>query len=214
MILGRSSRLVFEPLAVEHAVPLHAALADPRVYAHLGEAPPSLADVTADFAQRATGTLGRPELRWVNVAVALASSSGAVPDHRVYLGRLEAVLYPDGGDGVWGEIAYLFGAPYWGQGYATEALAWLHAHLAAVAAQVLWAAVAPGNRASLALLDRLGYRVVPPHEAPALGSYDAGDVCLRRRLSASDRAAERGVAADEAAPPSSAGQAQSGPTRC
>jgi RimJ/RimL family protein N-acetyltransferase len=180
---GRSARLVYEALTPGHATFLHAALADPRVYAHLGEPPPSPEALAADFARRAAGPPPeRSGERWVNVAVALAPGPGGAPAMPVYVGRLEAALYGGAGDGVWGEIAYLFGAEYWGHGYATEAVTWLHEQLAAAGARALWTAVAPGNERSLALLARLGYRRVPAGEAPALGSYDAGDVRLRRIL--------------------------------
>jgi RimJ/RimL family protein N-acetyltransferase len=83
---------------------------------------------------------------------------------------------------VWGEVAYLFGADWWGAGYATEAMTWFHTELAARGARTLWAAVAPGNARSLALLARLGYARVDAAAEPRLGSYDPGDVCLRLRF--------------------------------
>jgi RimJ/RimL family protein N-acetyltransferase len=125
--------------------------------------------------------------------VALAGPEGASADaDAVCIGRLEAALHtpraPDalkGSEaavGMWGEVAYLFGRAYRGPGYAAEAMAWCHGALAARGARTLWAAVAPANARSAALLARLGYAEVAAGAAPRLGSYDPGDRCCRRAL--------------------------------
>jgi RimJ/RimL family protein N-acetyltransferase len=181
MIVGRSARLVYERLGAAHAAALHPVLADARVYAHLGDPPPSATALAVEFAHRAAGPpTGRAGERCVDLAVALAPP-GPAP---VYIGRIEATVYGD-----WGEVAYLFGAAHWERGYATEAVAWLHGLLGAEGVRALWAAVTPANARSLALLGRLGYRPVPVVEAPGIGSYDAGDVVLRRSLRARGSAA-------------------------
>ena len=64
------------------------------------------------------------------------------------------------------EVAYLFGHPWWGAGYAAEAMTWFHAQLAARRVAALWAAVGPRNARSLALLDRLGATGLNPHPHP------------------------------------------------
>jgi len=65
-----------------------------------------------------------------------------------------------------------------GHGYATEAMHWLHAHLAdAFAITELWAATDPHNTRSIALLGRLGYTRA---EQPPTTIYDHGDACFFR----------------------------------
>ncbi len=175
MIPSRSDHLVYEPLGAEHVLPLHASLADARVYEYIGARSPTVESLTVEFARRAAGPPpGRSGEQWVNLAVALASAVGTPTD--VFIGRLEATLH-----GTWGEVAYLFGPAYWGRGYATEAMTWFHGMLIELGTRELWAAVAPSNVRSLALLRRLGYREVSA-SASILVSHDPGDVCLRRKF--------------------------------
>ena len=173
MSQNRSDRLVYEPLGVEHVLPLYDSLADARVYAHIGGIMPTSEALTLEFARRAAGPPpNRPDERWVNLAVALATAAPTT----VYIGRLEATLHD-----TWGEVAYLFGPAYWGRGYATEAMTWFHNRLAALGTRELWAAVAPSNVRSLALLHRLEYREVSA-TTPVLIAHDPDDVCLHREL--------------------------------
>ena len=171
---NRSNRLVYEPLGVEHVLPLYDSLADARVYEHIGGITPTTEALALEFARRAAGPPpNRPDERWVNLAVALATAAPTT----VYIGRLEATLYD-----TWGEVAYLFGPTYWGRGYATEAMTWFHNMLASLDIQELCAAVAPSDVRSLALLRRLGYREIPAGNDRVLGSCGPGDICLRREL--------------------------------
>jgi [ribosomal protein S5]-alanine N-acetyltransferase len=166
-ILAHTERLQYSALAHTDVIGLYHALAEPLVYAHLGgDAVPSLAAYTAEMTTRIAGPLASetPE-QWYNVVVRLKE-----PATRPIVGRLEATVY-----GAWAEIAYLFAPGHWGRGYATEAMRWWHAYLHAAGVSTVWAAVAPGNAASLRLLARLGYVERPPDAAPHLGSYDAGD---------------------------------------
>lgn len=57
------------------------------------------------------------------------------------------------------EVGYLIGRPYWGRGYATEAMAAFVAYAFAHRTDHLIADVDPRNTASLALLSRTGFRV-------------------------------------------------------
>jgi RimJ/RimL family protein N-acetyltransferase len=91
-----------------------------------------------------------------------------------HIGRLEATTHRD-----WGEIAYVFGPRWWGQGLACEATAWLVRQLADHDAPELWAAVHPANTASQRLLVRLGFHRAAP--ARPLASFDPGDDAFVRR---------------------------------
>jgi RimJ/RimL family protein N-acetyltransferase len=166
-MLAQTERLQYSALDHTDVAGLYQALAEPAVYAHLGgEVVPSFAAYTAEMRLRIAGPRASdPLVQWRNVVVRLT-----LPVTRPIVGRLEATAY-----GAWAEIAYLFTPVYWGRGYATEAMRWWHAHLRATGVGTLWAAVSPGNAASVRLLARLGYIERPLGEAPVLGSYDEGD---------------------------------------
>jgi RimJ/RimL family protein N-acetyltransferase len=167
---GRSERLRFEPLSWAHAALLSEVLLDPAVYEFIaGPHPASTLDLAEDFQRAAEGPAAdRQPMRWWNIGVFAAETGQG-------LGQIQATIVDD-----WAEIAYLFGRKHWGQGYAQEAVRWLHAKLAEDgAAGTLWATVTPSNRRSVRLLERLGY--TPVSEGwPRLGSYDEGDLVYRR----------------------------------
>jgi len=163
-----SERLLYEPLTVAHAPELFRALSDARVTAHLSEAPVSLEEFANEFATMAAGPpVTRNEERWINFAVRLQSSGDSI-------GRIQATCY-----GTWAEVAYMFGAAWWGQGYASEAMRWLHAHLSQqYGIAEFWAAVHFANTRSLALLARLKYRAETLDASRPLRSYEPGDRCF------------------------------------
>lgn len=164
-------RLVFEPLRQAHAFELINALTDPRVYEFIeGSYPATYEDLAAEFDRFEAGPPeGKRHERWWDYAVRLGERGQTI-------GRLEATLVDD-----WAEVAYLFGPEYWGRGYASEALTWLHGQLRQDgAAADWWASVCPGNERSMKLLTRLGYIEVASGW-PALTSYDPGDRVFRRR---------------------------------
>ncbi|MBX3437463.1 MAG: GNAT family N-acetyltransferase, partial [Planctomycetaceae bacterium] len=83
----------------------------------------------------------------------------------------------------WAEVAFLFGPAYWGQGFAAEAMAWLHERLSKDASVTeCWATTVPENTRSIRLLQRLGYSRVAAGW-PELASYDPGDLVFSRSLS-------------------------------
>lgn len=165
-----TERVTLEPLAPAHAEGLHAALDHPDVERFLHG--PRIATLDAMRARIAHLLAGPPAAqageRWWNFAVRLRAD-------RALIGQLEATTYP----GAWGEIAYVFGPRWWGQGLATEATAWLVCHLAGLGIGELWAAVHPANTASQRLLLRTGFARA---DAPtrALASFDAGDLTFVR----------------------------------
>jgi RimJ/RimL family protein N-acetyltransferase len=103
--------------------------------------------------------------RWWNFAVLLRAD-------RTIIGRLEATTYGD-----WGEIAYVFGPRWWGQGLASEATRWLIRHLALHGVAELWAAVHPANEPSKRLLTRIGFTAAGEPTRP-VASFDPGDVAF------------------------------------
>jgi len=164
-----TARLVIEPLAPAHAAGLQAALDHPDVGRFLGA--PDVTTLDALHARIERVTVGpppsRPCERWWNFAVRLAAD-------RTIIGRIEATTY-----GTWGEIGYVFGPRWWGQGLAGEATAWLIDQLAAHGVTELWAAVQPANHPSSRLLARMGFAPAAP--ARDLASFAPGDAVFVRR---------------------------------
>ena len=92
------------------------------------------------------------------------------------LGRLEATLH----DSI-AEVAFLFGPNYWGKGYASEALEWLHAEIqGSYGIANFWATTVPENSRCQALLHRSGYKQVLAG-TPSLYSFEKGDLVFHLR---------------------------------
>lgn len=165
-----STRLVYEPLRVDHAAELFPALGDSLVSRHLNCAPPqSIDELAEDFRRR---TSPPPQLAgresWINFAIRLKAD-------RRCIGRVEATVYTG-----WAEVAYLLGPQDWGQGYASESLAWLQNFISSDHRVFeFWACVAPDNLRSIRLLLRCGYQQTPPCNDRSLKSYDLGDIVFR-----------------------------------
>ncbi|HEV7555070.1 MAG TPA: GNAT family N-acetyltransferase [Kofleriaceae bacterium] len=166
MAATTDAQLRYEPLAHAHADALVTALADVRVATYIGGPTATTEQAIRERIERVLRGPVEPGEHWLNFVVRRAADG-------VVIGWLEATVYDDG----WAEIAYVFGAPYWGHGYATEGLHWLIDELGT---DEIWAAVHPDNARSIALLLRLGFarRDVP---ARPLGSYDPGDVAFERK---------------------------------
>src|SRR5450432_531491 len=160
-----SARLSYELIRPRHAAELQSALCDPRVYAFISAPCPTPSDLEISFERKAAGAPAhRPDERWLDYAVRRRDTGGTI-------GRLEATVI-----GRRAEVAYLFGPSFWGFGYATEGLEWLHSLLiAAFGVTEFWATVAPGNLRSRRLLERAGYDEAAPTTWPDLRSYDPGD---------------------------------------
>lgn len=164
------SRLLYTAMSVDDIGPLADVLLHPDVYQHLGGRPDR--SLFCDRQRRALA--GPPDhLRdevWVNYTVRLAESGQVV-------GRLEATVHHQ-----LAEIAYLYGPQFWGNGYATEGVVWLHEKLREFTQiESLWATTTPANTRSAGLLRRCGYlRHDDILSLPKLYSYDPGDLVFRR----------------------------------
>jgi len=91
------------------------------------------------------------------------------------IGRLEATVLEKRA-----EVAYLFGPEFWGHGYGTESLSWLHMFIEETFHILeFWATVRPDNGRSIRLLERLGYVEAAAETWPQLTSYDPGDRVFR-----------------------------------
>lgn len=162
---GRTARLVIEPIDQQHAAGLFAALDHELVGRFIGGPDVTTLDALRDRIGllHAGPPAGRDE-RWHNFVV-LADS--------VVVGRVEATVHHE-----FAEIAYVFGPAYWGQGYAVEATAWLLDALRDDGITTFWATVVPEHRASIALLERLGFVRADASDV-TLFSFDDGDLTYR-----------------------------------
>ncbi len=166
----RTERLSIEPLVIEDADELFAALDHPDVGTYLGG--PEM--TTVEALRTRIGHLlvgsGRDHEHWRNWVVRLTATDEVV-------GRLETTVY-DGG--TWAEVAYVFDPRRWGNGYALESAGWMIDHLRAAGTTELWAAIHRDNAHSVRLIERLGFVAVDPPPARPVGSYDDGDLLFVR----------------------------------
>jgi len=167
-----TERLFYERITLHHAEALQDELCDPRVYEHIDDGKvPTPGELRASFVRREAGAPShRSSETWLDFAVRLKSTGEGI-------GRVEATVL-----GRQAELAYLFGYRHWGHAYAREAVQWLERLIAEEhAVDDLWATVHPGNRRSMALLNRLGYAEAPRSRWPTrLTSHDEGDRVFHR----------------------------------
>lgn len=156
--------LQIEPLQPAHLEALAVVLRHPEVYAHIGGTVPTVEEFVLGL-QRALAGPGpaHPGETWLNHLV--RDADGAM------VGRLEATVH----HGL-AEVAFVFGPPAWGRGFASAGLRWLHGELARTAGVAdFWATTTPANLRSQRLLQRCGYTLAEPPACP-LYSWDPGDL--------------------------------------
>ena len=155
-----TDRLSINELQVDDATELFVATESPEVGEFIGGAYSPSVRALRDRIERMRAGSGRADELWLNYSV-------RVTDTGYLIGHLQATVHSE-----WAEVAWVFGRPWWGYGYANEAVTWLIESLPSVE---LWATVDPGNARSLRLLARLGFTktTVPP--ARDVQSYDDGD---------------------------------------
>lgn len=141
----------------------------PLVDEHIGRTP-SLDEFILDRVRALGGPGGAARHEhWLNFLVRERARGRMI-------GRLEATLH----DSI-AEVAFLFGSGDWGQGYAREALAWMHAEIQeSYGIASFWATTVPENSRCQALLRRSGYVQVEAG-TPPLYSFETGDLVLHRR---------------------------------
>lgn len=140
-----AERLRFEPLAEHHAAALFDELGDARLYTYIPEDPPvSPAALAARYARLAAGSPDPVEI-WRNWVM----FDGARP-----IGTLQASVFADHR----AMIAYMVLPRHWRQGYAAEGVRWmLDEVVERDRAETAEAFIDTRNRASLALVQRLGF---------------------------------------------------------
>ncbi|MER5265376.1 GNAT family N-acetyltransferase [Actinosynnema sp. NPDC002837] len=146
----RTARLRVEPVRVAHAEEMAAVLGDPELYAIIGGAPPSAAELASRYRrwERPTSDDGREgRLNWV---VLRAEDGTAV-------GTVQATTAA-GANGLTAEVAWVIGVPFQGRGYATEAAAGVVGWLVDGGVRDVHAHIAPDHPASEAVARRIGMR--------------------------------------------------------
>lgn len=146
-----SPRLTLEPLLPYHARELFEPLQDDALYTFIPQDPPrsvqALEERYRTLAPRRSPDGTQVWLNWV--ARALSA--------RLPVGTFQATIYPEN----YALLAYMIFRPFQGNGYAVEGCQRVIEHLArACRIGLLAAEIDTRNRASIALVERLGFRRV------------------------------------------------------
>lgn len=135
----RTERLLLRRARADDLVPLNAMMSDAETMRYWSTPPHADVETTRAF------------LDGMIAADPAASDDFIVEKDGEAIGKLGAWRLP--------EVGYLIARPYWGRGYAREAMAAFVAHAFAHRTDHLTADVDPRNAASLALLAGAGFRV-------------------------------------------------------
>ncbi len=143
-----TARLAIEPLRAAHALLLFPLLADPRLYAYVPDtARASIGALVERFEALERGAPDGENEVWLNWLLQRLDTGAPV-------GTLQATVVP--GSHAW--IGYTLVPAAWGQGFASEAGAWLVADLPRRhRLREIRASVDVRNAKSIALLERLGF---------------------------------------------------------
>jgi RimJ/RimL family protein N-acetyltransferase len=110
----RTLRLMVEPLTAAHASEMQPVLSDPAIYAFIGGAPRSAAELEARYARLAVGRSADGSEVWGNWVLRVSATGAAA-------GELQATL-PAAGPGTGPAlVAWVLGTGFQGQGFAREA---------------------------------------------------------------------------------------------
>jgi RimJ/RimL family protein N-acetyltransferase len=173
----RSERLVLEPLVGEHAEPLFEGMSEPRIYRWISTRPPPsvehLRRCWGAVERRGPNAEGGRDLDW-----AIRRSADGC-----YVGKADAEL---GSNGVVTNVGYIIFAPFWAQGYATEAVRALAEAFERQGMVEQRALVTSGNDASARVLTKAGFvrtRVLPDNDTIRGQKYDDVEYVRRRAAS-------------------------------
>ena len=138
--------LGLRPLALADADVMVTVLADPSLYEFNGGEPPTLEELTHQYAIQTRGFSPDGSQRWLNWVVVLG-------DHREPIGYVQATVPLKGGPT---EVAWVIGRPCQGNGYATAAARLLLAELATQDVSAVMAHIHPAHEASQRIAQHLG----------------------------------------------------------
>lgn len=146
----RTARLRVVPVRVAHAEEMAAVLGDPALYAIIGGAPPSVAELSSRYRRWERPSSDDGCEGWLNWVVRRDADGVAV-------GTVQATTTV-GAHGLVAEVAWVVGVPFQGYGYATEATAAVVGWLVGHGARDVHAHIAPEHPASEAVARRVGMR--------------------------------------------------------
>ena len=142
-----TARLRLEPLRPAHADALFEGLQDTRIYEWISGQPPASAEALRARWGRLQRTGEVLDLGW---AVRRAGDGA-------WIGKMDAEVCVETHPVHASNVGYLFFPPYWGQGYAIEAVRALADHLARCGVAEQHATVTVGNAASCRVLEHAGF---------------------------------------------------------
>lgn len=143
-----TDRFELVPLTVDDAADMVEVLSDPALYTFTGGAPPSLPELRSRYARLVAGRSPDGRQEWLNWIVRRRTDGRAV-------GTVQATV-TDGGRQA--EIAWVVGAAFQGQGYATAAAVALVDWLDERGVRTVSAHIHPEHRASMTVAERAGLR--------------------------------------------------------
>jgi len=141
-----TDRLVLTPLTVADADAMVHVLADPRLYEFIGGTAPTVDRLRRQYRSQVVGHSDDGAQDWFNWIVRLRDRGRAV-------GTVQATMFAGTERG---EIAWIIGTPWQGNGYATEAATALADWLRRRGVRRLTAHVHPEHAASAAVARRAG----------------------------------------------------------
>lgn len=160
--------LTLEPQVAAHAAEMFAVLADPAIYEHENEPPPSVEWLRARFARLESRRSADGRDRWLNWVIRLPSSEA--------IGCVQATVHPDG----LAAIAYVLSSRHWGRGLARRAVQAMVGELVAqYGVRTLTAVLKRGNHRSMRLLERLGFAPASPERVAGV-RVGADEVLMER----------------------------------
>jgi len=178
-----TERLTLEPLLGSHAAELFAPLQDEAVYRWISSVPPeSVQKLQARWTRSECRLSPEGDDAWLAWAVRRTADGALV-------GKVDAVV---NAESVATNVGYIFFPAYTGQGYATEAVVAVAAHLARSGVHELRATVTVGNVASTRVLEKAGFvqtRVLPDNDTIRGVKFD--DLEYVRATAAAARSPER-----------------------
>jgi RimJ/RimL family protein N-acetyltransferase len=139
-----TARLALEPVQAHHADALFAGLQDRRIYEWISLAPPRSAERLRQHWPGSFRDGDVIDLGWAVIRRADATC----------IGKMDAELLARG---IATNVGYMFFPPFWGRGYASEAVRALAEHLAGAGVREQRATVTVGNEASCRVLEHAGF---------------------------------------------------------
>ena len=163
-----TERLALEPQVEAHANEMFAVLADPTLYEHENEPPPSLEWLRERFARLESRQSPDGRRQWLNWVIRLNLAEA--------IGYVQATVHEDGR----AEIAYVLSSRHWGRGLASEAVRAMIGELVVRhGVRMLSAVLKRENSRSMRLLERLGFR--PAASGPAAEvRVEKGELLMQR----------------------------------